>query len=92
MKKILSILASAVVLAMPLAVTTAQAASHTGAPMATPATPATPATRDTAATRATPATPAADKPVAKAVAKTKRAYHKGKRKAKAGKKAVVETK
>ena len=81
MKKILSILASAVVLAMPLAVTTAQAASHVGAPMATPATPATPAV-----------SPSEKKPVAKAVAKTKRAYHKGKRKAKAGKKAVVETK
>ena len=81
MKKILSVLASAVVLAMPLAVTTAQAASHTGAPMATPAKPATPAVSD-----------ADKKPVAKAVAKTKRTYHKGKRKAKAGKKAVVETK
>ena len=84
MKKILSILASAVVLAMPLAVTTAQAASHAGAPMATPAKPATPAT---------PAVSAAEKkPVAKAVAKTKRTYHQGKRKAKAAKKAVVETK
>ena len=81
MKKILSVLASAVVLAMPLAVTTAQAASHTGAPMATPATPATPAV-----------SAAEKKPVAKAVAKTKRGYHKGKRKAKAAKKAAVETK
>lgn len=82
MKKFLTVLASAAVLIMPLAVsTTAQAAAHTGAPMATPATPATPAAASTA-----------DKPVAKAVAKTKRVAKKGKRKARAVKKAAVETK
>ena len=47
MKKLLSILASAIVLALPMvAVTTVQAASHTGAPMAVPAaTPAVPAAK-----------------------------------------------
>ena len=44
MKKLLSILASAIVLALPMVtVTTAQAGSHAGAPMSAPAKSATPA-------------------------------------------------
>ena len=86
MKKFLSILASAAVLAMPLAVvTTAQAASHTGAPMAAPmgaasAPKATPAEKATPAVKATPSVKARAN---RAKQRAKRASNRAKAKAKA---------
>lgn len=82
MKKILSILASAVVLAMPMAVTTvAQAAAHVGAPMAAASAPkAMPADKAMPAVKATPSAKAR---AHRAKHRAHRAKHRAKVKAKA---------